>query len=161
MYNKTLYKTVIVENILIMNFKLMNMENKLTKLIKKRNKQLEKIWSTYESVQEEYNQKIADILPYKDKYIKIVKDNDFQKYCKVTDISADREKIYISGFWFFGDISVYTKENFFTYRYDLCSYYIRDLNSLINSIKFITKDEFIEEYKKLTNDLLVDINQME
>jgi hypothetical protein len=136
-------------------------KNKLAELIEERTKQLDEIWRTYESVEEEYNQKMADILPYKDKYIKIVKDNDFQKYCKVTDISADRQKIYIYGLWFFGDISEYTKENFFTYKYDLCSYYIRDLNSWVNSIKIITKDEFIEEYKKLSNDLLVNLNQME
>lgn len=136
------------------------MENKLVNLIAERNKKLEKIWNKYDTVGEEYNQKIADILPYKDKYIKITKENDCIRFCKVTDISIDKQKLYIWGFWFFGDISVYTKENFLTYHYSTDSCYIRDIEKLVKSIEIITKEEYIEAYKKLSNDLIVDLEQM-
>ena len=128
------------------------MENKLVNLITEQTKQLEKIWSEYEAVKEEYNKKIADILPYKDKYIKITRENEYTQFCKVTDISIDKEKLYISGFWFFGDISVYTRENFLKYQHYMYSYYIRDIEKLVKSIEIITKEVYIEAYKKLSND---------
>lgn len=136
------------------------MENNLVNLIAERTKKLEKIWSEYDAVQEEYNKKIADILPYKDKYIKITRENEYTQFCKVTDISIDKEKLYISGFWFFGDISVYTRENFLKYQHYMYSYYIRDIEKLVKSIEIITKEVYIEAYKKLSNDLIVDLEQM-
>lgn len=136
------------------------MENKLTNLIAEQNKQLEKIWNKYDAVKEEYNKKIADILPYKDKYIKITKEYECIQFCKVTDISVDNQKLYISGFWFFGDISVYTRENFLKYVHYMYSYYIRDIEKLVKSIEIITKEEYIEAFKNLSNDLIVDLEQM-
>ena len=136
------------------------MENKLVNLIAERTKQLEKIWSEYDAVEEKYDKKIADILPYKDKFIKITRENEYTEFCKVTDISIDKQKLYISGLWFFGDISEYTNENFLRYQYNMYSYYIRDIEKLVKSIEIITKDEYIESYKKLSNDLIVDLEQM-
>ena len=136
------------------------MENKLVNLITEQTKQLEKIWSEYEAVKEEYNKKIADILPYKDKYIKMTKEDDYIRFCKVSDISVDKQKIYIHGLWFSGDISEYTNENFLNFQYDMYSYYIRDIEKLVKSIEIITKEEYIEAFKKLSNDLIVDLEQM-
>ena len=136
------------------------MENKLVNLITEQTKQLEKIWSEYEAVKEEYNKKIADILPYKDKYIKMTKEDDYIRFCKVSDISVDKQKIYIHGLWFSGDISEYTNENFLNFQYDIYSYYIRDIEKLVKSIEIITKEEYIEAFKKLSNDLIVDLEQM-
>ena len=136
------------------------MENKLVNLIAEQTKQLEKIWSEYDAVKEEYNKKIADILPYKDKYIKMTKEDDYTRFCKVSDISVDKQKIYIHGLWFSGDISEYTRENFLNFQYDMYSYYIRYIEKLVKSIEIITKEEYIEAYKKLSNDLIVDLEQM-
>ena len=136
------------------------MENKLTNLIAEQNKQLEKIWNKYDAVKEEYNKKIVDILPYKNKFIKITREDEYTQFCKVTDISIDKQKLYISGFWFFGDISVYTRENFLKYEHYMYSYYIRDIEKLVKSIEIITKEEYIEAYKKLSNDLIVDLEQL-
>ena len=110
--------------------------------------------------EEEYNKKIADILPYKDKYIKMTKEDDYIRFCKVSDISVDKQKIYIHGLWFSGDISEYTNENFLNFQYDMYSYYIRDIEKLVKSIEIITKEEYIEAFKKLSNDLIVDLEQM-
>ena len=136
------------------------MENKFVNLIAERTKQLEKIWKKYDAVEEEYNKKIADILPYKNKFIKITNENDYIRFCKVTDISVDKQKLYIWGFWFFGDISQYTNENFLKYHYCTDSYNIRDIEKLVKSIEIITKEEYIEAFKKLSNDLIVDLEQM-
>ena len=136
------------------------MENKLVNLIAERTKKLEKIWSEYDAVEEEYDKKIADILPYKNKFIKITREDEYTQFCKVTDISIDKQKLYISGFWFFGDISVYTRENFLKYEHYMYSYYIRDIEKLVKSIEIITKEEYIEAYKKLSNDLIVDLEQL-
>ena len=137
------------------------MVNKLVELINERSKQLDKIWSEHDCINKKYNQKIADILPYKDKYIKIISSNNHIKFCKVIDISVDREQINIYGLYFFGSVSEYYKENFVSYEYNMFSYYIRDIEKSINSIQIITKDEYIESYKKLSNDLIVKLKQME
>ena len=136
------------------------MVNKLVELINERSKQLDKIRSEHDYINKKYNQKIADILPYKDKYIKITKEYEYIQFCKVTDISVDNQKLYIDGFWFFGDISEYTRENFLKYEHYMYSYYIRDIENLVKSIEIITKEEYIEAYKKLSNDLIVDLEQM-
>lgn len=137
------------------------MVNKLVELINERSKQLDKIWSEHDCINKKYNQKIADILPYKDKYIKIISSNNHIKFCKVIDISVDREQINIYGLYFFGSVFEYYKEDFISYKYNMFSYHIRDIEESIDSIQIITKDEYIESYKKLSDDLIVKLKQME
>ena len=136
------------------------MENILAKVIEERDSKLSKIWNEYDGVAEEYNKKIADILPYKDKYIRITIEGDYTRYCKVTGITINKEKLTIWGLWYTGEVSEYAYDNFLKFEYGTHIYNIRDIENLVNSIEIITKEEYFEFYKKLSNEIITDLEQM-
>lgn len=137
------------------------MKNKILKIIKERDRKLNKLWDEENKIHQEYLQKIEDLLPYNNKYIKIVREHDYTMYFKVSSITIDKKQISIGGIWFLGGKSPYMEENYLCFKgYYQTSYEIRNIKKLIDCIHIITKEEYLEAFKQKAKDIEDDINNL-
>ena len=113
------------------------MENKILQLINERDRKLNNLWDEEDKIYKEYLQKIEDLLPYNNKYIKIVREHDYTMYFKVSSITISEEQISIGGICFLGSKSPYMDEKFLSFRgYQQTSYDIRNSKNLEKIIAF-------------------------
>lgn len=140
------------------------MNNKILELINERTQKLNKLWEEEDKIQEEYLKKLEELLPYDNKYIKIVRELDYTMYFKVSSITISKEQISIGGICFLGSKSPYMDENFLSFRgYQQTSYDIRNsknLKKIINCIHIITKEEYLEAFKQKAKDIEDVINNL-
>lgn len=128
------------------------MEEKITKLIKERDKKIDSVLAEIDSIKDEYSKQLKEILPYEGKYIKITRDDHYDNYFKVSKIVIDgkRDKFRIHGKFFFGDISTPYDEKFVNFDdYEMSEFELRDIEEIVNGIEIITKEEFINAYRNL------------
>lgn len=137
------------------------MKNKILKLINERDRKLNNLWDEEDKIQNEYLQKMEDILPYNNKYIKIVREHEYTMYFKVSSITIDNKQISIGGIWFLGGKSPYMEENYLCFRgYYQTQYDIRNIEKLIDCIHVITKEEYLEAFKQKAKDIEDVINNL-
>lgn len=137
------------------------MKTKILKLINERDRKLNNLWDEEYKIHQEYLQKLEELLPYNNKYIKIVRKYDYTMYFKVSSITIDKKQIKIGGIWFLGGKSPYMDENFLNFK----GYYqtecdIRDIEKLIDCIHIITKEEYLEAFKQKAKDIEDAINNL-
>lgn len=137
------------------------MKNEILKLINERDRKLNNLWDEEDKIQQEYLQKMEDILPYNNKYIKIVREHEYTMYFKVSSITIDNKQISIGGIWFLGGKSPYMEENYLCFRgYYQTQYDIRSIDKLIDCIHVITKEEYLEAFKQKAKDIEDVINNL-
>lgn len=138
------------------------MKNKILATIKERDRKLKDLLNEEDKIQAEYLQKLGELLPYKNKFIKIEEeDNDITIYFKVSSITVTEEHISIGGVWFIGCKSPYTDANFLSFDgYYQTKYLMRNIERLINSIHIITKEEYLEAFKQKAKDMENLINNL-
>lgn len=114
----------------------------LKKAIEERDLAWEKYRKEYNKVLETFKNKIPEILPYKNKYIKI-----YDKFIKVESLFLYGNTIHIKGYGFYGDIEGCSESNCFTidgamfYEFD-----IYEIETVIKNIKIIDKSEFDKQF---------------
>lgn len=137
------------------------MKNKILELIKERDCKLDNLWDEENKIYKEYLQKLEELLPYNNKYIKIVREHDYTMYFKVSSITIDKKQISIGGIWFLGGKSPYMEENYLCFNgYYQTSYEIRNIKKLIDCIHIITKEEYLEAFKQKAKDIEDVINDL-
>lgn len=140
------------------------MKNKILELINERDHKLDNLWDEKNKIYNEYLQKIEELLPYNNKYIKIVREDEYTMYFKVSSITIDKKQISIGGMCFFGDKSPYMDDNFLSFNgYYQTEYDIRNsqnLKKLIDCIHIITKEEYLEAFKQKAKDIEDVINNL-
>lgn len=137
------------------------MKNKILKLINERDRKLNNLWDEEDKIQNEYRQKLEGLLPYNNKYIKIVREHEYTMYFKVSSITIDNKQISIGGIWFLGGKSPYMEENYLCFRgYYQTQYDIRNIEKLIDCIHVITKEEYLEAFKQKAKDIEDVINNL-
>jgi hypothetical protein len=137
------------------------MKNKILKLINERDRKLNNLWDEEDKIHQEYLQKIEDLLPYNNKYIKIDREHEYTMYFKVSSITIDNKQISIGGIWFLGGKSPYMEENYLCFRgYYQTQYDIRNIEKLIDCIHVITKEEYLEAFKQKAKDIEDVINSL-
>lgn len=137
------------------------MKNKILELINERTQKLSKLWDEENKIQDEYLKKIEDLLPYNNKFIKIVQEDRDTMYFKVSSIILDQKQISIGGIWFIGCNSPYIEDNFLSFDgYYQTHYDILNIEKLIDSIHIITKEEYLEAYKQKAKDIEDVINNL-
>lgn len=123
------------------------MLTELEKALKERDLAWKKYRQEYDKVLNDFKNKIPEILPYKDKYIKI-----YDKFIKVESLFLYGDKIHISGYGFYGNIEGCSESNCFTidgsmfYEFD-----IYDIEIVTKNIKIIDKAEFDKQFYYLIN----------
>lgn len=114
----------------------------LKKAIEERDLAWEKYRKEYDKVLNDFKNKIPEILPYKNKYIKI-----YDKFIKVEALFLYGNKIHIRGYGFYGDIEGCSESNCFTidgvmfYEFD-----VYEIETVIKNIKIIDKSEFDKQF---------------
>ena len=137
------------------------MKNKILAIIKERDNKLNDLLNEEDKIQAEYLQKIGELLPYKNKFIKIVQQDNDTIYFKVSSITVTEEHISIGGVWFIGCKSPYTGANFLSFDgYYQTEFLMRNIEKLINSIHIITKEEYLEAFKQKAKDMETLINNL-
>lgn len=137
------------------------MKNKILKLINERDRKLNNLWDEEDKIYKEYLQKLEELLPYNNKYIKIVREDEYTMYFKVSSITIDKKQISIGGMCFFGDKSPYMEDNFLSFNgYYQTQYDIRNIEKLIDCIHVITKEEYLEAFKQKAKDMENIINNL-
>lgn len=137
------------------------MKNKILKLINERDRKLNNLWDEEDKIYKEYLQKMEDLLPYNNKYIKIVREHEYTMYFKVSSITIDNKQISIGGLWFLGGKSPYMEENYLCFRgHYQTQYDIRNIEKLIDCIHVITKEEYLEAFKQKAKDIEDVINNL-
>lgn len=140
------------------------MKNKILEIIKERDRKLDNLWDEENKIYKEYLQKLEELLPYNNKYIKIVRENEYTMYFKVSSITIDEKEIHIGGIWFLGGKSPYMEENYLCFKgyyqteYDIRN--IKNLKKLIDCIHIITKEEYLEAFKQKAKDMENLINNL-
>ncbi len=128
------------------------MKEKITKLIKERDKKIDSVLTEIDNIKNEYSKKLKKLLPYEGKYIKITRDNHYDNYFKVSKIVIDgkNDKFRIHGKFITGDISTPYDEKFVNFDdYRMSEFELRDIERIVNGIEIITKEEFINAYRNL------------
>lgn len=137
------------------------MKNEILKLINERDRKLDNLWDEENKIYKEYLQKLEELLPYNNKYIKIVREDEYTMYFKVSSITIDKKQISIGGMCFFGDKSPYMEDNFLSFNgYYQTEYEMRNIKKLINCIHIITKEEYLEAFKQKAKDIEDMINDL-
>ena len=137
------------------------MKNKILELIKERDRKLDNLWDEENKIYKEYLQKLEELLPYNNKYIKIVREDEYTMYFKVSSITIDKKQISIGGMCFFGDKSPYMEDNFLSFNgYYQTEYEMRNIKKLIDCIHIITKEEYLEAFKQKAKDIEDMINDL-
>ena len=140
------------------------MKNEILELINERDRQLDNLWDEENKIYKEFLQKLEELLPYNNKYIKIVREDEYTMYFKVSSITIDKKQISIGGMCFFGDKSPYMDDNFLSFNgYYQTEYDIRNsknLKKLIDCIHIITKEEYLETFKQKVKDIEDVINNL-
>lgn len=137
------------------------MKNEILKLINERDRKLDNLWDEENKIYKEYLQKLEELLPYNNKYIKIVREDEYTMYFKVSSITIDKKQISIGGMCFFGDKSPYMEDNFLSFNgYYQTEYEMRNIKKLIDCIHIITKEEYLEAFKQKAKDIENVINDL-
>ena len=137
------------------------MKNEILKLINERDRKLDNLWDEENKIYKEYLQKLEELLPYNNKYIKIVREDEYTMYFKVSSITIDKKQISIGGMCFFGDKSPYMEDNFLSFNgYYQTEYEMRNIKKLIDCIHIITKEEYLEAFKQKAKDIENIINDL-
>lgn len=123
------------------------MLTELKKALEERDLAWEKYRKEYKKTLNDFKNKIPEILPYKNKYIKI-----YDKFIKVESLFLYGTKIHIRGYGFYGNIEGCSESNCFTidgsmfYEFD-----IYDIETITKNIKIIDKSEFDKQFYYLIN----------
>ena len=123
------------------------MLTELKKTIEERNLAWEKYRKEYDKVLNDFKNKIPEILPYTDKYIKI-----YDKFIKVESLFLYGNKIHIRGYGFYGNIEECSESNCFTidgsmfYEFD-----VYEIETVVKNIEIIDKSEFDKQFYYLIN----------
>lgn len=123
------------------------MLTELEKALKERDLAWKKYRQEYDKVLNDFKNKIPEILPYKDKYIKV-----YDKFIKVESLFFCGNKIHIRGYGFYGNIEGHSESNHLTidgvmfYEFD-----IYDIEIVTKNIKIIDKAEFDKQFYYLIN----------
>lgn len=137
------------------------MKNEILKLINERDRKMDNLWDEENKIYKEYLQKLEELLPYNNKYIKIVREDEYTMYFKVSSITIDKKQISIGGMCFFGDKSPYMEDNFLSFNgYYQTEYEMRNIKKLIDCIHIITKEEYLEAFKQKAKDIEDMINDL-
>lgn len=123
------------------------MLTELKKAIEERDLAWKKYRQEYDKVLNDFKNKIPEILPYKNKYIKV-----YDKFIKVESLFLYGNKIHIRGYGFYGNNEGCSESNCFTidgsmfYEFD-----IYDIEIVTKNIKIIDKAEFDKQFYYLIN----------
>jgi hypothetical protein len=123
------------------------MLTELKKALEKRDLAWKKSRQEYDKVLNDFKNKIPEILPYKDKYIKI-----YNKFIKVESLFLYGNKIHIRGYGFYGNNEGCSESNCFTidgsmfYEFD-----VYEIETVVKNIEIIDKSEFDKQFYYLIN----------
>ena len=123
------------------------MLTELRKAIEERDLAWKKYRQEYDKVLNDFKDKIPEILPYKNKYIKI-----YDKFIKVETLFLYGNKIHIRGYGFYGRNEGNSESNYFTidgsmfYEFD-----VYEIETVIKNIEIIDKTEFDKQFYYLIN----------
>ena len=132
------------------------MLEELRKLLDEREKAWQTYRQAYDESQEAFYEKLLEILPYKDKIIRVQDDNSYSTplYIKVEEVFKHGSKIIIRGYGFISEITDYrdaTWSNWdfmrsYEFEIDFIEYEVR-------KIHIISEIEFNSAFDKMINNM--------
>lgn len=132
------------------------MLEELRKLLDEREKAWQTYRQAYDESQEAFYEKLLEVLPYKDKIIRVQDDNSYSTplYIKVEEVFKHGSKIIIRGYGFISEITDYrdaTWSNWdfmrsYEFEIDFIEYEVR-------KIHIISEVEFNSAFDKMINNM--------
>lgn len=134
------------------------MQEKINQLFEKKNKAYLEFREVYNKIVDECNEELLNVLPYKNKFIKI-DHNGLDIYLKVKEMFkhknlSNEDCIYLRGYGFHFEFTPYEDDTFASW--DMFKDYeikICDIEHTIKKITIITEVEFNKAFNEMINQM--------
>lgn len=132
------------------------MLEELKKLLEEREKAWQTYRQAYDESQEAFYEKLLEILPYKDKIIKVRDDNRYSSplYIKVDEVFKHGSKIIIRGYGFASEFTNYRDATWSVWDFMKSHEFEIDFIELeVKKIHIISEVEFNSAFDKMINNM--------
>lgn len=132
------------------------MLEELKKLLEEREKAWQTYRQAYDESQEAFYEKLLEILPYKNKIIKVQDDNCYSNplYIKVEEVFKHGSKIIIRGYGFISEFTVYRDATWSSWDFMKSHEFEIDFIELeVKKIHIISEVEFNSAFDNMINNM--------
>ena len=132
------------------------MLEELRKLLDEREKAWQTYRQAYDESQEAFYEKLLEVLPYKDKIIRVQDNNSYSNplYIKVEEVFKHGSKIIIRGYGFISEFTNYRDANWSNWDFMQSYEFEIDFIELeVNKIHIISEVEFNSAFDKMINNM--------
>ena len=132
------------------------MLEELRKLLEEREKAWQIYRQAYDESQEAFYEKLLEVLPYKDKIIRVQDNNSYSTplYIKVEEVFKHGSKIIIRGYGFISEFTDYRDANWSSWNFMKSYEFEIDFIELeVKKIHIISEVEFNSAFDKMINDM--------
>ena len=132
------------------------MLEELRKLLDEREKAWQTYRQAYDESQEAFYEKLLEVLPYKDKIIRVQDDNSYSTplYIKVEEVFKHGSKIIIRGYGFISEVTDYRDATWSNWDFMQSYEFEIDFIELeVNKIHIISEVEFNSAFDKMINNM--------
>ena len=132
------------------------MLEELRKLLDEREKAWQTYRQAYDESQEAFYEKLLEVLPYKDKIIRVQDNNSYSNplYIKVEEVFKHGSKIIIRGYGFISEFTNYRDANWSNWDFMQSYEFEIDFIELeVNKIHIISEVEFNSAFDNMINNM--------